>query len=74
MIAINPFAYDYLNSYIWNNSTDPQGNLEWLETILNFAESRKEKVFILGHINPFFIEAERSRNLIRLESKNERNR
>ena len=60
MIAINPFTYDFLNSFIWNNSTDPQGDLQWLEETLLYAESRNESVFILGHIAPSTIECERS--------------
>lgn len=36
------------NWWLWINSTDPAGQLEWLVNTLEKAEENHEKVFILS--------------------------
>uniref|UniRef100_A0A7M5V677 Sphingomyelin phosphodiesterase n=1 Tax=Clytia hemisphaerica TaxID=252671 RepID=A0A7M5V677_9CNID len=40
------------NWWLWINSTDPAGQLQWLADTLYKAEQNNEKVHILGHIPP----------------------
>lgn len=38
------------NFWIYLNTTDPAGLLEWLIGTLQDAEDKKEKVYLIGHI------------------------
>ena len=63
MIALNPFTYNTYNTYIWGNSTDPQGDFAWLWQTLMVAEANNENVIILAHIAPSTFDTERNWNL-----------
>jgi sphingomyelin phosphodiesterase len=64
IIALNPFTYNALNTYIWDNNTDPQDDFAWLMSTLQFAEDHNENVIILGHIAPTIFDTERNWNIL----------
>ncbi|KAH7986434.1 hypothetical protein HPB52_024973 [Rhipicephalus sanguineus] len=53
-----PTALWLFNECRWllYNSTDPNGQLQWLATELHRAEASEEKVYIIGHVAPVKIE------------------
>ncbi len=41
-----------LNFWLFINTTDPLGQLQWLANLLQHSEDNNEKVHIIGHIDP----------------------
>ncbi|KAL1419661.1 hypothetical protein MTO96_005075 [Rhipicephalus appendiculatus] len=56
VISLNTNLCYVYNWWLLYNSTDPNGQLQWLSTELHRAEASKEKVYIIGHIAPVKIE------------------
>lgn len=52
IIAINTLACDINNFYLFKNVTDPDGNINFLQTELQNAETYGERVYIIGNIAP----------------------
>ena len=52
LISLNMNYCPTLNFWLFINSTDPLGQLEWLANVLQYSENNGEKVHIIGHINP----------------------
>ena len=46
------FVFFFSIRWLYLNTTDPDGQLKWLMSILQKAEDNKEKVHIVGHIPP----------------------
>lgn len=49
-MAINTQVCNNMNWYLFENVADPNGQIEWIINELNVAESKREKVYIIGHI------------------------
>ena len=49
MIALNTQACNDQNFYLWVNSTDPGGQVQWLWEQLSAAEKNGEVVYMYGH-------------------------
>lgn len=45
-------VYDIMNWYVVPNHTDPLGQLQFMEEVLELAEHNNEIVYIIGHIPP----------------------
>ncbi|XP_077866831.1 sphingomyelin phosphodiesterase-like [Saccoglossus kowalevskii] len=52
LVALNSMYGYYGNFWLYLNTTDPAGQLQWLISILQTAEDNEEKVYIIGHIPP----------------------
>uniref|UniRef100_A0A4W3GLM6 Sphingomyelin phosphodiesterase 1 n=1 Tax=Callorhinchus milii TaxID=7868 RepID=A0A4W3GLM6_CALMI len=52
LVSLNMNFCSRENFWLLINSTDPAGQLQWLVTVLQQAESQREKVHIIGHIPP----------------------
>ncbi|XP_071502433.1 sphingomyelin phosphodiesterase-like [Diadema antillarum] len=52
IVSLNMNAGNPLNGWLKINATDPDAQLQWLVSVLQAAETAKEKVHILGHIPP----------------------
>ena len=52
IIVLNTIVADIINTYLWQNITDPWHELEWLNSELKIAELNKNDVIILGHTPP----------------------
>jgi len=52
LISLNMNYGNSGNWWLWINSTDPAGQLQWLVSVLLKAEENNEKVHIIGHIPP----------------------
>ncbi|XP_069737768.1 sphingomyelin phosphodiesterase [Phaenicophaeus curvirostris] len=52
VVSLNMNFCSQANFWLLVNSTDPAGQLHWLGGVLAEAESRGEKVHIIGHIPP----------------------
>jgi sphingomyelin phosphodiesterase len=52
IISLNGNYCNRNNFWLLLNSTDPMGQLTWLIEELNMAETKGEKVHIIGHIPP----------------------
>eukprot|EP01022_Parablepharisma_sp_SALTPOND_P017014 TRINITY_DN2629_c0_g1_i2.p1 TRINITY_DN2629_c0_g1~~TRINITY_DN2629_c0_g1_i2.p1 ORF type:complete len:421 (+),score=18.32 TRINITY_DN2629_c0_g1_i2:81-1265(+) len=50
IVALNTFPYMDNNIYTMVNSTDPLGQLQWLESVLSHAEKDEEGVLVLEHV------------------------
>ena len=59
IITLVPWVYYVTNSYLWQNSTDVWGNLEWLIEELQFAEDNQQNVLIIGHNPPSSLGSDR---------------
>jgi sphingomyelin phosphodiesterase len=53
LISLNTNYCPKENFWLFINSTDPLGQLQWLANTLQEAEDNDEKVHIIGHIHPF---------------------
>ena len=60
IIGLNNFVMDFTNTFLLPNSTDPLGQLKWLEEELQRAENNSEHVIIIGHISPSSKSGERT--------------
>jgi len=49
---LDTVACDSNDFYLFENPTDPQGQLAWLRTELYESEANEQPVFIIGHIPP----------------------
>ena len=49
LVALNTQACNNQNFYLWVNSTDPGGQVQWLWQTLAAAEKNKEVVYLYGH-------------------------
>ncbi|XP_071502434.1 sphingomyelin phosphodiesterase-like [Diadema antillarum] len=52
VVSLNANAGNTQNWWLRINATDPDAQLQWLVSVLQAAETAKEKVHILGHIPP----------------------
>ncbi|CAF0958166.1 unnamed protein product [Brachionus calyciflorus] len=52
VISLNTNYCPKENFWLFLNSTDPLGQLDWLVKILQQSENNNEKVHIIGHIDP----------------------
>lgn len=52
LVSLNMNYCSALNFWLYINSTDPLDQLKWLADVLQESENKKEKVHIIGHINP----------------------
>jgi sphingomyelin phosphodiesterase len=52
LISLNMNYCAELNFWLFINTTDPLGQLEWLANVLQYSENNQEKAHIIGHINP----------------------
>jgi len=52
LISLNMNYCAALNFWLFINSTDPLGQLEWFANVLQYAEDHGEKVHVIGHIYP----------------------
>jgi len=52
IVSFNTMYCDSDNFWLWLNDTDPTGQLAWLAKVLDSAEQKNEKVYVIGHIPP----------------------
>lgn len=64
------FCYP-LNFWLYINSTDPYNQLKWFADILQSSENNKEKVHIIGHVNPSICLKSFSENYYRIINRYE---
>lgn len=60
IISLNMNVCSNLNLWLLLNSTDPLKELQWLINELQLAEIAKEKVHIIGHIPPGYMDCIRT--------------
>lgn len=56
IISLNTNYCYFLNFWLFLNATDPASHLQWLINELQAAELSQEKVHIIGHISPGYID------------------
>jgi sphingomyelin phosphodiesterase len=52
LVSLNMNICPSLNFWLFINTTDPLGQLQWLSNLLQYSEDNNEKVHIIGHIDP----------------------
>lgn len=68
IISMNTNFCYYINFWLLLNATDPASHLQWLVHELEAAELSNEKVHIIGHIPPGYVDCMRiwSRNYYKI--------